>query len=82
MSDLAEFRADTKAWLHENLPESLIAGGEEYSGGSRETVQNPTPFVGLNRVTNKDGPYQLGPKNLEAPNLNPSRRRCCNKRWP
>ena len=41
MSDLAEFRADTKAWLHENLPESLIAGGEEYSGGSRETVQNP-----------------------------------------
>ena len=41
MNDLAEFRADTKAWLHENLPESLIAGGEEYSGGSRETVQNP-----------------------------------------
>ena len=41
MSDLAEFRADTKAWLHENLPESLIAGGEEYSGGSRESVQNP-----------------------------------------
>ena len=41
MNDLSEFRADTKAWLHENLPESLIAGGEEYSGGSRETVQNP-----------------------------------------
>ena len=41
MNDLAEVRADTKAWLHENLPESLIAGGEEYSGGSRETVQNP-----------------------------------------
>ena len=41
MSDLTEFRADTRAWLQENLPEGLVARGEEYSGGTKETVQNP-----------------------------------------
>ena len=41
MSELTEFRDDTRAWLQENLPESLVARGEGYSGGTKETVQNP-----------------------------------------
>ena len=39
--NLAEFREATRAWLRQNLPESLAGGGEGYAGGTRRPARHP-----------------------------------------
>ena len=39
--NLAEFREATRAWLRQNLPESLAGAGEGYAGGTRRPARHP-----------------------------------------
>ena len=40
MSELSDFRAETRAWLTENLPERIVGRGDGFSGGTKAGPQS------------------------------------------
>ena len=40
MSELSEFRAETSAWLKENLPERVVGRGDGFAGGTKAGPQS------------------------------------------
>lgn len=46
MSDLAEFRDETREWLEENCPESLRGPGQVLAGGRKETQELKLRIMG------------------------------------
>ena len=53
MSDLQQFRADTRAWLDENCPPSMrtrMVAGEDVGGGSKRRSSNPEAYLWLERM--------------------------------
>ena len=40
MSELSEFRAETRAWLAENLPERVVGRGDGFAGGTKAGPQS------------------------------------------
>lgn len=56
MSELSEFRAETKAWLEENCPQSLrsrVVSGEEVNGGRKRRSTNPDAYLWLERMAER-----------------------------
>lgn len=56
MTPLAEFRAETRAWLARNCPPSMrtrMQPGEEVNGGSKRRSTNPDAYVWLERMAEK-----------------------------
>jgi len=53
MSELSEFRQDTRAWLAANCPTSMrtrMVPGEEINGGSKRRSSNPEAYEWLERM--------------------------------
>ena len=40
MSELSDFRAETRAWLAENLPERVVGRGDGFAGGTKAGAQS------------------------------------------
>ena len=56
MGALEEFRADTRAWLEENCPESMrLPESEEemIGGGTKQVYKNPDAKLWLDRMASK-----------------------------
>ncbi len=56
MTELAEFRLDTRAWLKENCPPSMrtpMPDDELVSGGTKKRSVNPDSYVWLERMVDK-----------------------------
>lgn len=57
MSDLEQFRQDTRSWLEENCPQSMrtpIKGFEDiYSGGRRPEIEHPDQVVWCERMAER-----------------------------
>ena len=56
MSDLEQFRADTRAWLEENCPQSMrtpMTADEAIWGGRSATFKNPDSKLWLDRMAEK-----------------------------
>ena len=53
MSDLQQFRADTRAWRDDNCPPSMrtrMVAGEDVGGGSKRRSSNPEAYLWLERL--------------------------------
>jgi alkylation response protein AidB-like acyl-CoA dehydrogenase len=56
MDHLAEFRAETRAWLDQNCPASMrtrMRPGEAVNGGSKHRSTNPESYLWLERMAEK-----------------------------
>ncbi|MCB0219784.1 MAG: acyl-CoA dehydrogenase family protein [Chrysiogenetes bacterium] len=65
MSELEEFRADVRAWLEENCPESMrtpMPDDETVWGGRRATYKNPDSKLWLERMVEKGWTVPAWPK--------------------
>ena len=69
MSDLQQFRADTRAWLDENCPPSMrtrMVAGEDVGGGSKRRSSNPEAYLWLERMAARAGRCRPGRRNMVA----------------
>lgn len=65
MSDLTDFREETRAWLEENCPASMrtrMVAGEEVNGGSKRRSTNPDAYVWLNAMAERGWTAPTWPK--------------------
>jgi len=65
MSNLSDFRADTRAWLDENCPASMrtpMVEDEMVSGGDKRKSSNPDSYVWLERMAAKGWTVPNWPK--------------------
>ncbi|MBJ38757.1 MAG: acyl-CoA dehydrogenase [Gammaproteobacteria bacterium] len=65
MSELSEFRADTRAWLEENCPASMrtpMVENEMISGGAKHRSPNPDSYVWLERMAGQGWTVPNWPK--------------------
>jgi alkylation response protein AidB-like acyl-CoA dehydrogenase len=65
MSELEEFRADARAWLEENCPESMrtpMVEEEMVAGGSKKRSPNPDSYVWLERMHSRGWTVPNWPK--------------------
>lgn len=69
MSDLAEFRAETRAWLDENCPQSLRGPGQVLAGGRKEPVENPDSWVWLERCAERGYTVPMWPQSYGGAGL-------------
>ena len=72
MSELSEFRADTRAWLEENCPTSMrtpMVENEMVSGGSKHRSPNPDSYLWLDRMAEKGWTVPNWPKQYGGANL-------------
>jgi alkylation response protein AidB-like acyl-CoA dehydrogenase len=56
MSDLNDFRAETRDWLEENCPASMrtrMVPGEDAGGGSKRRSSNPDAYLWLERMAGR-----------------------------
>ena len=56
MSEIAEFRAATRAWLADNCPPSMrtrMEPGEQVNGGNKRRSTNPEAYLWLERMAEK-----------------------------
>lgn len=56
MAELAEFRAETRAWLERNCPASMrtrMRPGEAVNGGNKHRSSNPDSYLWLERMAEK-----------------------------
>ena len=61
MSELAEFRAETRAWLQENYPDGVKGPGETTAGGTKVPIRNPDLKLWLERCAEKGLSVPLWP---------------------
>ena len=72
MSELSEFRADTRAWLEENCPASMrtpMVENEMISGGSKHRSPNPDSYLWLDRMAEKGWTVPNWPQEYGGANL-------------
>ncbi len=65
MTNLAEFRAETRAWLAANCPASMrtrMVPGEEVNGGRKRRSSNPDAYLWLERMAEKGWTVPTWPK--------------------
>jgi alkylation response protein AidB-like acyl-CoA dehydrogenase len=65
MSTLEDFRAETRAWLEENCPESIRTPGKEdetIGGGKKQVYKNPDSKLWLDRMAKKGWTAPMWPK--------------------
>ena len=65
MSELSEFRSETRAWLEENCPASMrtpMVEDEMVNGGSKRRSTNPDSYVWLDRMADKGWTVPNWPK--------------------
>ena len=56
MSDISDFRAETRAWLEQNCPPSMrtrMVSGEEINGGRKRRSTNPDAYLWLERMAER-----------------------------
>ena len=56
MSEIADFRAETRAWLEENCPPAMrtrMVPGEEVNGGRKRRSTNPEAYLWLERMAER-----------------------------
>ncbi len=53
MSELAEFRAEVRAWVEENCPPGARGPGEIHGGGSKQQIRNPDVSLWLERCAER-----------------------------
>ena len=72
MSDLQQFRADTRAWLDENCPPSMrtrMVAGEDVGGGSKRRSSNPEAYLWLDRMAARGWTVPTWPKEYGGADL-------------
>jgi alkylation response protein AidB-like acyl-CoA dehydrogenase len=65
VTDLDDFRADTRAWLAANCPRSMrtkMVPGEEVNGGNKRRSKNPEAYLWLERMAAKGWTVPTWPK--------------------
>ena len=53
MSEIADFRADTRAWLEQNCPPGARGPGEIHTGSTKVTVEHPDTQAWMERMAER-----------------------------
>ena len=61
MSELTEFRAETRAWLEANCPDGARGPGQIPSGSTKIPIQNPEVRPWLERMAEKGWTVPMWP---------------------
>lgn len=70
MSDLEQFRADTRAWLAANCPPGARGPGQVCNGSSKIEIRDPDVTLWLNRMAEKGWTVPTWPKEYGGGGLN------------
>ena len=62
MSDLNEFRLQTRAWLAQNCPPGARGPGEIHTGSTKVKIQNPDTQVWMERMAERGWTVPMWPK--------------------
>ena len=82
MSQMTEFRAETRAWLTENLPERIVGRGDGFAGGTKAGPQGADHRRWFEACYERGFTVPSWPTAFGGAGLDPRSRARYAKRWP
>ena len=75
MSELTDFRADTRAWLERNCPAGARGPGEIHTGSTKVTIEHPDTQAWMERMAERGWTVPTWPKEYGGGGLEPAHTR-------